>query len=106
MGHQHLRPEHHEVVRRIVLGVEPPLRPAQEHLGARRSARGVGEDRFLDEAGDGVVQVALDPFPQISTVGVMTGLTSPSGRNTKRTSPRGAGSSVNRPSSSTSTETV
>ena len=41
--------------------VQPAQRPTQQRLGARRRTRGVGEDGFLDEAGDVVVQVGADP---------------------------------------------
>ena len=63
MGHVHPGPQHHRVVGEVRLVVEPPERPAEQGLRARRRSRGVGEDRFLDEAGDVVVQVPADPYP-------------------------------------------
>ena len=52
-----------DVLRRVRLVVQPTLGPAQKGLRPRRGSRGVGEDRFLDEAGDVVVQVPADPYP-------------------------------------------
>jgi hypothetical protein len=102
----HPGPEHRRVIRQAGGLLESAKRSAEQGLGACRCSRGVGENRFLDEAGDVVVQVAADLCPQISTVGVMTGRSASSGRKTNRTRPRGAGSMVNRPSSSASAVSV
>jgi hypothetical protein len=47
--------QHGVVIRKVDLALEAAQCSTQERLGARRCARGVGEDRFLDEAGDVVV---------------------------------------------------
>ena len=53
--------QHHRAVRELGLSLQAAQGPPKQDLGARGGARSVREDRFLDEAGDVVVEVRVDP---------------------------------------------